>query len=395
MHYLKEILYMTVCLLFMSCINNKSASQNQNLKRAGETLDSIYANYAVEGTTLLRETFPFDEEGKATYLADQEQAQKTNPYSYLWPYSGGLSAITVLYEGSNDPKNIEIMKNKVLPGLEMYFDTSRSPHAYASYINTAAKSDRFYDDNVWLGIDFTDLYILTKEEVYLDKAKLIWQFVESGKDDVLGGGIYWCEQKKESKNTCSNAPGCVYALKLFTATGDSSYFEKGLELYNWTKEKLQDSTDFLYYDNIKLNGEIEKRKYAYNSGQMLQASALLYKLTNDKAYLNEAQQIARSSYNHFFSNYRIEKEESFMMLRNEDVWFTAVMFRGFIELYHIDKNKEYVNAFQSNLNYAWKYMREENGLFNTDWNGQKKDDSKWLLTQFAMVEMYARIAMIK
>jgi len=25
---------------------------------------------------------------------------------------------------------------------------------------------------------------------------MIWKFIESGTDDVLGGGIYWCEQKK-------------------------------------------------------------------------------------------------------------------------------------------------------------------------------------------------------
>jgi len=47
--------------------------------------------------------------------------------------------------------------NRVLPGLAEYLDTTRMPAAYASYINTAPASDRFYDDNVWLGIDFCDI----------------------------------------------------------------------------------------------------------------------------------------------------------------------------------------------------------------------------------------------
>ncbi len=68
--------------------------------------------------------------------------------------------------------------------------------------------------------------MLTKEPKYLQKAQLIWKFIESGTDDNLGGGIYWCEQRKESKNTCSNAPGSVFALKLFEATKDSAYFVK-------------------------------------------------------------------------------------------------------------------------------------------------------------------------
>lgn len=92
----------------------------------------------------------------------------------------------------------KLLENKVLPGLEEYFDTRREPFAYSSYISNQPLSDRFYDDNVWLGIDFTDSYRMTKQ-AYLEKAELIWEFILSGKDEVLGGGIYWCEQKKSPK----------------------------------------------------------------------------------------------------------------------------------------------------------------------------------------------------
>ncbi len=69
----------------------------------------------------------------------------------------------------------------------------------------------------------------------MDKAQLIWNFIESGTDSLLGDGIYWCEQKKESKNTCSNAPGSVFALKLFKATNDSLYFKRGKNYINGRK----------------------------------------------------------------------------------------------------------------------------------------------------------------
>ena len=130
-----------------------------------------------------------------------------NAYSYLWPFSGTFSAVNALYEATADARYLEMLDRRVLTGLEHYLDVTRKPFAYASYVNMALPSDRFYDDNIWLGIDFTDIYRLTKKKSYLKKAKMIWQFLESGTDDVLGGGIYWCEQKKESKNTCSNAPG--------------------------------------------------------------------------------------------------------------------------------------------------------------------------------------------
>ena len=193
------------------------ANTNPNAERAQQSLDALYKNYAAPNTCLLRENYPSDQNNKATYLASEEQAKRHNEYSYLWPYSGTFSAVNALLESTGNKKYKKLLENKVLPGLEEYFDTRREPFAYSSYISNQPLSDRFYDDNVWLGIDFTDSYRMTKKQAYLEKAELIWEFILSGKDEVLGGGIYWCEQKKESKNTCSNAPGAVFALKLFQA----------------------------------------------------------------------------------------------------------------------------------------------------------------------------------
>ncbi len=371
--------------------NNTSQATEQ---KAQETLNAIFTHYSIKKSCLLRETYPFDEGHKATYLADEEQTKRTNPYSYLWPFSGTLSALSALYEYNANPAYLKTLNTRTLPGLEEYFDNKRRPAGYASYIHSAPKSDRFYDDNVWLGIDFTDLYLATKEKKFLNKAELIWKFVISGEDDKLGGGIYWCEQKKRSKNTCSNAPGTVFALKLFIATGDSLYFHKGKKLYEWTKSNLQDPNDFLYYDNIGLNGRIDKTKFAYNSGQMLQAAALLYKLTKEEKYLTEAQKIAQACYAFFFHDFTADNGEKFRLINKGNVWFTAVMFRGFVELYRQDHNPDYLRTFKQNLDYAWTHMRDSDGLFSTDWSGKEQDKSKWLLTQAAMVEMYVRILII-
>lgn len=366
------------------------------LTRAKQTLDSLYSNYSAPGTHLLRENYPSNiAEYTATYLASEEQKNMPNQYSYLWPYSGTFSAVNALFAATQDTIYQSLLNNKVLPGLEEYFDTRRAPEAYASYINTASQSDRFYDDNIWLGIDFTDTYLMTKEAKYLQKAELIWDFIESGIDEKLGGGIYWCEQKKESKNTCSNAPGSVFALKLFQATQNNSYLNKGEQLYDWTKAQLQDSTDYLYFDNIALDGKIGKTKFAYNSGQMMQSASLLYQLTGKKEYLTDARNIAKECHNYFFMNYTPENTDTFKMIKKGDVWFTAVMLRGFIELYLIDHDKTYLDSFNKSLDYAWEHARDEKGLFNTDFSGDSQDNRKWLLTQAAMVEMYARLAAIK
>lgn len=396
MKSLHFLLGITCIASLTGCVSSAQVEPNSNLDRARQTLDSLYLNYSVDNSSLLRENYPFDEQHTVTYLASEEQANIPNQFSYLWPYSGTFSAVNALFEATQDKEYKKLLDGRVLPGLEEYFDTQRVPNAYSSYIRTAPASDRFYDDNIWLGIDFTDTYQMTKEQKYLNKAQLIWKFIESGTDSILGGGIYWCEQKKESKNTCSNAPGSVLALKLFKATNDSSYFEKGKKLYEWTQRNLQDSADYLYFDNIRLDGKIGKAKFAYNSGQMMQSAALLYQLTKNPIYLKDAQNIAKECFNYFFTDFTpATNEEAFRMLKKGDIWFTAVMLRGFIELYQIDKDKTYINAFNKSLSYAWDNARDEKGLFNTDLTGNNKDERKWLLTQAAMVEMYSRLATIQ
>ena len=356
-----RFLLIIVCTLSLTgCASTKQADSDSSLGKAQQTLDSLYQHYSAKDSYLLRESYPFDEQHKVTYLASEDQANTPNQFSYLWPYSGTFSAVNALFEATHDKKYQKLLDKRVLPGLEEYFDIQRTPNAYSSYIQTAPTSDRFYDDNVWLGIDFTDIYQITQD-----------------------------------KNTCSNAPGSVLALKLFKATNDSIYFRQGKELYEWTQKNLQDSTDYLYFDNIGLDRKIGKAKYAYNSGQMMQSAALLYQLTRNPLYLKDAQNIAKECYNYFFTDFTTTTGESFKMLKQGDIWFTAVMLRGFIELYHIDKNKTYINAFDKSLNHAWMYARDDKGLFNTDLSGKSKDDKKWLLTQAAMIEMYARLATIQ
>ncbi|MFZ4261046.1 glycoside hydrolase family 76 protein [Sphingobacterium sp. HJSM2_6] len=360
-------------------------------EKAKATLDSVYKYYSVKNSSLLRENYPFDQGYQASYLGTNEPQNAGNAYSYLWPFSGSLSAQVALYEIDQSASVLKAINNQVLPGLAQYYD-KRSPHGYASYINTAKQSDRFYDDNVWLGIDFADLYLETGKKQYLKKAEEIWKFVESGMDDKLGGGIYWCEQRKESKNTCSNAPGVVYLVKLYQGTKNKRYLDLAKSLYDWTKKNLQDPTDFIYFDNIQLTGKIGKAKYPYNSGQMLQAAVLLYTETKEARYLKEAKEIGEAGHQFFFNTAETHGASSFKLLKNSDIWFIAIMMRGYASLFEIDQNPIYINSFKANLTYAWNHMRDKNGLFIKDWTTQKKPNKKWLLDQLAFVEMYARLA---
>jgi mannose/cellobiose epimerase-like protein (N-acyl-D-glucosamine 2-epimerase family) len=81
---------------------------------------------------------------------------------------------------------------------------------------------------------------------------------------------------------------------LFEVTGDQAYLGDVRRLVAWTSAHLQDD-DGLFWDNIKLNGEIERTKWSYNSALMIQANTLLHKHTGDERYGREAQRIAHAA----------------------------------------------------------------------------------------------------
>lgn len=357
-----------------------------------------------------------DHENESPLYAAYPHSESPNyweKYAAVWGYGSFFSAYNTLYQHTPDYVNFrQLYEEKVWKGLNLYWNENyqiageAKPAAYGAYTHG---DDRFYDDNVWVGIDLIELYDQTKNERYLNKAKAVWRFIMSGKDDKLGGGIYWKERwgtdERPSKNTCSNAPVAVFGMKLYKTTGDETYRATAAEIYNWTKKNLQDPSDKLYWDNKKVDdGEVEKNKFSYNVGQMLQAAVLLYNSYKEEAgaehYLNDAREMAQAAYNHYFYDYTTSDGSVIKMLEAGDLWFHSIMFRGFAEFYNAEldmsdeKNaKTYIDAFRSTLNHAWIYARDpQTHLFNMDLSGQKKDETKDLRMGGAMVEMYARMA---
>ncbi|EGK00227.1 glycoside hydrolase family 76 protein [Dysgonomonas gadei] len=274
--------------------------------------------------------------------------------------------------------------------------------AYGTYIGD--NDERFYDDNVWIGIDMVNLYEQTGKKEYLDNAEMVWRFLLQGTDNIMGGGIYWKEDS-QSKHTCSTAPAAVMAARLYLQTNDESYLKSAKELYSWCKTVLQDPSDYLYWDNARLNDpndpnsglQVETSKYSYNSGQPMQAAALLYKITKDPQYLTDAQNIAEASYNRFFKDYySAALGQNFKIVESSHVWFNAILFRGFVELYKIDNNNKYVTSYAKTMQHVWKTSRNTNtNLLNEDYcdgNGQSSWD---ILQQGAFVEILSVLGQLE
>jgi len=238
----KTIVALVVLAGFLVFSGFQGNSAENDLIRAKATLQQIFSLYNSGHHHLLNETYPYKQDNKASYLAGDDTLTGRR-VAYLWPTSGVFSGVNALLKTTGNKQYRQLLETDVLPGLKQYFDSVRKPACYQSYIVSAGKSDRFYDDNVWLSLDFCESYMLTKKPEYLKKSIETWQFVLSGWDEQLGGGIYWCEQKKQSKNTGNWFNAILFRgyTELYRLDGNAEYtgiFRDNMDqLWNYIRDK--------------------------------------------------------------------------------------------------------------------------------------------------------------
>lgn len=324
----------------------------------------------------------------------------------VWGQGSGLSAFVSMREasiGTNQEEYYKSLDNDMFNGIQSFWVTDRGRTAYSVY--PAAGNERFYDDNVWIGLDMADWYTITSDIRYLDQAKAVWDYLSQYRwDNTCGGGVHWKElnDPSNSKNTCSTAPTGVLSCKLYQITNEQTYLDKAIECFNWLQTYMQDPNDYLYYDNASPKaddptqvGHIEKNKFSYNSGQPLQLACLLYKITNEESYLTVARQIAEACHKKWFNEYHSDiLQRDFNILSPGHAWFNTIMSRGFFELYSIDKNPSYLEDIRNTMLHAWfSKAHHSSGLINDeDLSGNISMDKWQILHQGALVELYARLS---
>jgi len=297
------------------------------------------------------------------------EANKGN-HSFLWP-------LTALLQAANEMEVLEPKKQYISPvmkAIEQYY-TDRAPApGYQAMVVKEKTDPRFYDDNEWIAIALMDAYARTHKKEYLETSKMIYRFLLTGYNQVGGGGFYWEEGNLKSKNTCSNGPGILVALRLYQATKEKAYLDTAIKVYNWTKKNLL-APNGVYFDALRVPSlKIDSAFYTYNAGTMLQSGVVLYNITKDNKYLNDARSVAVASEKVFFKDGHLPG----------NYWFNAVLARGIIALYHIDKNRKHLQFIIDDAEYVWDNERDEQNLLG-------KQKIKSLIDQSAMIETYARL----
>lgn len=317
--------------------------------------------------------FFYDTSAKLFRETNRARANE-KPHSFLWP-------VCALIQAANEMEQLQPGKKympAVIEAIDQYRSTKAPVPGYDSYVVSEGGGDRFYDDNQWIGLAYMDAYRRNGDQKLLRLSEEIYRFMMSGYDTAAGGGLYWKERDLTTKNTCSNGPGVLLALRIYQANKKQAFLDTAVMLYEWTKKKFL-SPDAVFYDAVKIPElTIDKRCYTYNTGTMLQSAALLYTITRNEKYLKEAKEWAAGSHAYFFKEGRFPRNN----------WFNAVLLRGYEELYKVDGNKTYINAF----------IADTDKIFQTEMDAQQLVGTrpvKRLIDQAGLLEITARLAWLK
>lgn len=214
---------------------------------------------------------------------------------HIW--GGGVMFTALAAAARHDPKYRRTMR-RFYDGIEVFWDDKAKIPGYEPSPTSGNGNDKYYDDNAWMVITFLEAYEITGESRYLKRAEKTMDFVMSGWDDTLGGGIWWHEQHKDdSKNTCSNAPAAVATFRLakyLDGPQRDKRIADGMKIVDWTTRTLRGKNG-LFGDNIKRNGRINGGQLTYNSALMLRAYLCIFALTGNDLYLQEAAAMGRAA----------------------------------------------------------------------------------------------------
>lgn len=395
---MKKLLYLVFCasLSLVSCKENVEEwhpNGPQTPPPGQEEVDYASRGYEVfelvqkyyKSGDLYRENFPVQAGDGA--------------YSFLWPYNCLTTGAAFLSDLGYDTDY-----KTLVDGLSYYWMDGNAANGIGGYgSSTDGKvglPDRFYDDNSIVGLSLLEAYERLNDKACLDRAKSVVDFLKSGEDGTLGGGLWWNESLKNvAGNENSNKPACAngyaaqFLLKYYEVCPQEEkdgVLDFAKRLYEWIKANLKDATDNCYWNSIDAAGVVNKVKWTYNVGVMIQNGVCLYQITGDEAYLDEAKSSAKGAYQAFVRTV----SGIGMTYPDHDPWFNAKLLRGYIDLAQYDSDvKQYIDVYADYLNYGYEHARTAEGFFYEDWSGRDPKRASQLLMQDAVIESYAILAL--
>jgi hypothetical protein len=232
--------------------------------------------------------------------------------------------------------------------------------------------DRYYDDNAWVAKGLLELHQKTNNVTYLNRAKEVLAFSMSGENPTTsspGGGIRWHEGDTSGQCLCATAPTTVANLMVYRATGTQQYLNDGLRLYNWVK-----ANRFGYGPGYR----------GYENAVMTQAALLLFRITGNYTYLEDARHIG-------FAMETTYIDWQTHALKETGQWGGHDMTNAYVDLYEVTGDINWLNIVTGYLQFLRDNGKDANGRYPETWSDVGKPGAPGLLYQASAARAFARM----
>lgn len=392
----------------------------QNLLRAMELMDNaVSSHFTGEGMAMARYYNPYtdvrsDEKGSiwmytaaieavnAILHALQAQKEHGNPALYDEHFIRYSDLLFKLYDNADYYLGTFPLVSYTQTREWSVYGVNRSGSKGTAKVDAI---DNVYDDQMWLIRELLEGYKLTGNEVYLQKAEYLTEYVLDGWDctrDASGaerGGIPW-GPGYVTKHSCSNGPmvsPLVWLHELYKDKNDEVtyryidaadkqtrvtsqvkksdyYLDFAKKIYAWQKKNLRRG-DGVYDDLMGgctpgspqtevVNGVTYRRGIScpdragpaitYNSGTMLSGAADLYRATGENIYIEDARKLSDDSFKYFAKLGQTMPGYYTYDISGFRNWFNGVLMRGYVDVYPgYATVAEYIDSFQKNLDYGY------------------------------------------
>lgn len=284
-----------------------------------------------------------------------EKSSKRGKVAAIWTQAIFLDIAENAYLRTRSEKD-SLFFQALLKGNQRYYDHFNWDNGAVWFI---------YDDIMWWVISLARTYLLTGETKWLDLSQSGFERVWSGskalKDngsyDPVRGGMYWAWDQKNPEGTphsmmgkmaCINYPTVIAAMTLFEATGDSAYFRRGLEIYDWAQSNLFDRKKGRVADSKHGFGSPSWKDHVYNQATCIGAAVMLYKATGRRRFLDDAALAADYTQRQMSAN-------GFLHFENgvEQGIYTAIFAQYIARLVEDGEQYRYIPWLRYNINAGW------------------------------------------
>lgn len=247
------------------------------------------------------------------------------------------------------------------------------------------KWDGWNDDLGWFTMALARGYQITGNADFLTQAENGFNYAFSrGWDTRWNGGGIWEQQieyckngARISKETLANDSLGIVACMLYQSTHDVSYLNKAQQIYGWEWHHLYNSSTGQVDTGVAQDGTVDHGTAVYNQGTFVEYANLLYQITGNVNYYNDAKKAIDFTKNNLTTGGVITNNAGYL-----NTWADTFA-RG---LGHFVRDNRQWGAYYpwmvQNANAAWGCRRTD---YNVAWNGwtqQTPSDNTLVTSKF-------------